>query len=330
MLDKSSQSWPGRAGVGQDVLSSLLSTIRLSGSLQFSIMAAGEWEADAGPFLQGIVRNGDATMPFHVVAEGECWVRVDGARTAVEAGDILAFPLASLHQVGRGMHCVPIQPVHDLPDRPWREIPVLRYGEDPDTRILCGFLECDLLAFRPLRAALPKLIHIRTRTMNGGGWLRATIQQMVEEIDNPGAGGVSMLPRLTEIMFIEILRAQIMSSGPRMTGWLAALSDAAMSRCLSLVHSEPQRDWSLDDLALAAQTSRSALADRFQALLGTSPMKYLRDWRLHLASVALATSQEPIAKIGYASGYGTEAAFTRAFKRAFGHPPAAWRRMRTV
>lgn len=299
MLDKS-QTLPGWTGVTQDVLASLLSTIRLSGSLQFSMAAAGEWEADAGPFLQELARNAGAAMPFHVVAQGECWVKVDGKATAVEAGDILALPLASLHQVGRGRLCRPVQPVHDLLD------------------------------FRPLRAALPKLIHIKTQDMSGASWLRAMIQQMVEEIDNPGAGGVSMLPRLTEVMFIEILRSHIVSSEPRMTGWLAALSDASMSRCLSLVHSEPRRDWSLEELSQAAQTSRTALAERFQTLLGTSPMKYLRDWRLHLASVALANTHDPIARIGYESGYGTEAAFTRAFKRAFGHLPAAWRRMKAA
>ncbi|MDQ0395044.1 AraC family transcriptional regulator [Labrys monachus] len=329
MLDTPPQALPAGKSVAQDVLTSLLSTIRLSASVQFSIMAGGEWQVDADPLTQGLLREGRATMPFHVIAEGECWLKIDGESVAVEAGDILAFPWASRHQLGRGTCGVPIQPGFDLPERPWRAIPVLRYADDPDTRILCGFLQCDLLEFQPLKTALPQLIHIRTKPTGAATWLRAMVRQMVEEIDNPAGGGVSMLPRLTELMFIEILRSQIVSSEPHTAGWLAALSDVSMSRCLSFLHSEPQRQWSLANLALAAGMSRTALAGRFQALIGTSPMKYLRDWRLHLAGVALTTTQDPITKIAYESGYGTEAAFTRAFRRAFGHPPAAWRRMKT-
>jgi AraC-like DNA-binding protein len=136
-----------------------------------------------------------------------------------------------------------------------------------------------------------------------------------------------MLPRLTEIIFIEILRHQIMMAEPHATGWLAALADPALSRCLSLIHDDPRRDWSLEQLAAASGLSRSALADRFQAMLSTSPIRYIRDWRLYLASVALATSGQPIATIAYEAGYATEAAFNRAFSRAFATPPAAWRAM---
>jgi AraC-like DNA-binding protein len=217
-------------------------------------------------------------------------------------------------------------PTGDLPQKPWRDIPVLRYGEaTPGVRLLCGYVQCEALSFAPLRQALPKLIHVKTRSANDGDWLRATIRQMVEEVDRPRAGGISMLPRLTEIIFIEILRCQIMMAEPRMAGWLAALADAALSRCLSLIHDDPTRDWSLEELSAASGLSRSVLADRFQTILGTSPIRYVRDWRLHLASVALATTGQAIATIAYEAGYATEAAFNRAFSRAFGTPPAAWR-----
>ncbi|NYJ15188.1 AraC-like DNA-binding protein [Rhizobium leguminosarum] len=134
-----------------------------------------------------------------------------------------------------------------------------------------------------------------------------------------------MLPRLTEIIFIEILRHQIMMAEPRSVGWLAALADPSLSRCLSLIHDDPGRNWSPEDLATATGLSRSALADRFQAMLSTLPIRYMRDWRLYLASVALATSSRPIAAIADEAGYATEAAFNRAFSRAFATPPAAWR-----
>jgi AraC-like DNA-binding protein len=147
----------------------------------------------------------------------------------------------------------------------------------------------------------------------------------VAEVDQPRAGGVSMLERLTEIIFIELLRHQIAGTQQGAVGWLAALADPALGRCLALIHSNPTRDWSLPDLATASGLSRSSLAARFEAVLDSAPMRYVRDWRLHLASVALSTGTKGIAAIAEDAGYGTEAAFNRAFARAYGDPPASWR-----
>jgi transcriptional regulator GlxA family with amidase domain len=108
-------------------------------------------------------------------------------------------------------------------------------------------------------------------------------------------------------------------------GWLAALADPSLARCLALIHDDPGCDWSVESLAKAAGLSRSTLAERFEAVLDTSPMRYVRDWRLYLASVALRTTGRTVAAIGHDAGYGTEAAFNRAFSRAYGAPPAAWR-----
>ncbi|OWV77117.1 AraC family transcriptional regulator [Rhizobium sp. R339] len=322
---------PGVMGVARDdVLSALLANIRLSGSLQFCFMPTGDWQTDAAPSLAALSARASGTMPFHIVVAGRCWLKVEAEVTDLEAGDVLVFPFGTGHQLGAGRDGMLVLPTRDLPQKPWREIPVLRYGaESEGVRLLCGYLQWEGLSFGPLRQALPKLIHVRTRAANesdwDGDWLRATIRQMTDEVDRPRAGGVSMLPRLTEIIFIEILRHQIMMAAPHATGWLAALADPALSRCLSLIHDDPHRDWSLDELAACAGLSRSALADRFQSILATSPIRYIRDWRLTLASMALTTSTQPIAAIAYDAGYATEAAFNRAFSRAFGTPPAAWR-----
>jgi len=311
-----------------DVLSSLLSTVRLSGSLQFCFMPSGAWQTDATPAMASLSGKASGTVPFHIVVAGDCWLKLEGEEARLEAGDVVIFPFGTGHQLGAGSEGRLINPTRELPPRPWRQIPVLQHGDDTQgVRLLCGYLQCDALAFAPLRRALPKLIHVKTRSANDGDWLRATIRQMVDEVDRPRAGGISMLPRLTEIIFIEILRHQIMMAEPRTVGWLAALADAALSRCLSLIHDDPARDWSLEDLSAASGMSRSVLAERFQTILGTPPMKYVRDWRLYLASLALATTRQAIATIAYDTGYATEAAFSRAFSRAFGTPPATWRAM---
>jgi len=252
---------------------------------------------------------------------------MDGEDAALEEGDVVVFPFGTGHQLGAGDGGRLVLPTRDLPPKPWREIPVLRYGEESSpVRLLCGFLQCDAIDFEPLRQALPKLIHIRTRGANDGGWLRETIRQMVTEVDVPRSGGIAMLARLTEMLFIEILRHRIMmTEQPGATGWLAALGDRSLSRCLSLIHAEPARDWTLEDLSRACATSRSVLAERFQTVLQTSPIRYLRDWRLYLARTALATTRRPIADIAQEAGYATEAAFSRAFSRAYGVPPGTWR-----
>jgi AraC-like DNA-binding protein len=309
-----------------DVLSSLIATIRLTGSLQFCFMPTGAWQTDATPAMAGLSKRLGGAIPFHVVVSGECWLRMGDERTELGEGDVVVFPFGDGHQLGAGPEGRLVLPTGDLPPQPWREIPVLRYGGDGvAVRLLCGYLEWDGLSFAPLRQALPRLIHVRTRGANDGDWLRATLRQMTAEVDSPRTGGVAMLPRLTEILFIEILRHQVTTAAPDATGWLAALADPCLARCLSAIHAEPLRDWSLAALAALSGLSRSTLAERFEGVVGTSPIRYVRDWRLHLACLALATGGRTIATVAHETGYATEAAFNRAFRRAYGTPPAAWR-----
>ena len=321
---------PSHLDVGKpaddDVLSDVLRTVRLSGSLQFCFMPSGAWQTEGKAGLKSLAENPSTAMPFHILVEGTCWLRMEGRESVLAAGDVVAFPFATAHQLGAGSDGRPVTPVDDLPPKPWREIPVLRYGEEQRrVRLLCGYLQCDAVNFPPLRNALPPLLHVRTGGADGADWLRATIEQMVAEVDRPRTGGLSMLERLTEITFIELLRYQIMAAKPGSVGWLAGLADPALGRCLSLIHDEPGREWSVPSLSAASGLSRSTLAERFETMLDTSPMRYVRDWRLCLASVSLSTTAKSIAAIAHEAGYGTEAAFSRAFSRTYGVPPAAWR-----
>jgi AraC-like DNA-binding protein len=311
----------------RDVLSDLLRSVRLSGSLQFCFMPEGDWETGAAPALGKLAKGGSSgVIPFHILVQGECWMKMDGRHWDLVAGDVLAFPFGTGHQLGAGKGGRLIAPIADLPPKPWRDMPILRYaGEGRKMRMLCGYLVCDAISFRPLRDALPTLMMVRARDAADGGWLRATIDQIVAEVDRPRSGGLSVLERLTELTFIELLRHQIIAAKSASTGWLAALADPALARCLALIHNESKHSWSVEDLSAASGLSRSSLTERFNAVLDTSPMRYLREWRLCEASVALRTTARPIAAIAYDAGYADEAAFNRAFSRAYGAPPAAWR-----
>jgi AraC-like DNA-binding protein len=309
---------------GPDVLSEVLRSIRLSGSLQFCFAPAGQWQT-AGE--GGLSRLSDQPnpIPFHILVEGPCWLGMgDGRKISLEAGDVVAFPSRASHQLFTNTDGEKFNPTGELPPKPWRELPVLRYGEGGTrTRLLCGYLTCEAMNFSPLRNSLPELIHVRTARTDEASWLRATIAQIVQEADHPRTGGLSMLERLTEMLFIEMLRHQ-MAEAPA-SGWLAALRDPALARCLTLIHDDPKQEWTVNNLSSESGVSRSTLMERFETVLGTSPMRYVRDWRLCLASIELTSGKRPIVRVAEDAGYGTEAAFSRAFSRAYGMPPAAWR-----
>jgi AraC-like DNA-binding protein len=306
------------------LLSQVLRRIRISGSLQFCFMPEGDWTTDAKPSPW---RPPDS-ISFHIVAAGNCWVDINGQRTALDHGDIAAFPFNTPHMIGAGSGGRLIDPGGDLPAQPWSATPVLRY---PDrgrrVRILCGYVQCQATGFAPFRDALPELIHVRTAAQGSADWLAGTVAQIVHEVDQPQPGGGPVLERLTELALLELLRRQFQAPAPK--GWLAAILDPALSRALTALHDDPRLDWTLDTLAQRTGLSRSALVTRFADLLGTSPMRYLRDWRLYLAAKDLSETARPIIFLALDAGYGSEAAFTRAFSRSFGMPPAAWRRARS-
>ncbi|MBL9047327.1 MAG: AraC family transcriptional regulator [Tabrizicola sp.] len=304
-----------------ELLAQALRRIRISGSMQYCFMPQGDWTTDATPAPW---RPKDA-IGFHIVAAGPCWVDLHGERTLLQTGDIAAFPFGTPHMLGSGEGGRLIDPGGDLPAQPWLATPIMHYPDrGQQVRILCGYVQCEATGFAPFRATLPEFIHIRTT--GTADWLSGTIAQIVTEVDQPQPGGGPVLERLTEIAFLEILRRQFLTPAPH--GWLAAVLDPALSRALLALHADPRRDWVLDELALECGLSRSALVARFAEVLGTSPMRYLRDWRLYLAAQELAATPAPIITIATEAGYGTEAAFTRAFRRSYGTPPAEWRRAR--
>ena len=139
-----------------------------------------------------------------------------------------------------------------------------------------------------------------------------------------------MLAKLSEVLFIEVLRLYMNEQAEGRTGWLAGVGDRIVGAALNALHKTPAQAWTLDELARTAGTSRSVLAERFQHLVGSSPMQYLTKWRMLLAANLLCRSNASLTHIASDVGYQTDTAFSRAFRREFGLPPAAWRKGQTA
>jgi AraC-like DNA-binding protein len=309
-----------------DVLSTLLKSVRIAGSLQFCVHAAGHWQTDGAPRMRQLARATVPSIPFHVVATGRCWVCVEGRVVELEQGDVIAFPFATGHALGLGEAGPLIRPVDDLPPRPWSDVPVLRYGDGPiATRLLCGFVSLEAMNFQPLREALPVMMRIESRDPTTSTLVRSAVQALITEADARSPGGTSVVERLTEILLIELLRSEIVPRQGTARGLLAGMTDPIVGRALASIHATPVANWTLASIAQASATSRSVLSEKFGAIIGKSPMRYLREWRLVLASNALADTAKPISRIAEEAGYDTEAAFSRAFSRLHGEPPARWR-----
>jgi transcriptional regulator GlxA family with amidase domain len=194
----------------------------------------------------------------------------------------------------------------------------LRHGGDGEaTELVCGYFRCDELLFNSFLRSLPPLLKIRPAGTTAA-LLEAALSRALED------GADTSAVRLPELLLVEALRLYS-SQAPATTGWLAATNDPVVSRALKLIHDDPLRDWTADDLARAAATSRSVLGDRFRALLGQSPIHYLAEWRMQLAANLLVSTELKLAAIAERAGYGSEAAFSRAFHRHVGMSPAQWR-----
>jgi AraC-like DNA-binding protein len=207
----------------------------------------------------------------------------------------------------------------------------VKLGAGPaEVHLVCGFLGCDARPFNPLLASLPRVLRASDREGSAGGWLSRLVEVAEAEARNPHPGGEAVLARLSELMFVEVVRRHLESLPPDRTGWLAGLRDPHVGKALAALHARPGDPWTIDALGHEVGLSRSALAERFTHLVGEPRIPYLGRWRMQVAAGLLAATHDGMAAIGARVGYASEAAFNRAFKKLVGVPPATWRRRRAA
>ena len=319
-----------------DALSDVLKSVRLEGAVYLNAEFTAPWCVRA---KFGLARTGkrlagaEHVVFFHFLTEGACKVRLaDGAEVLdVAAGDLVLFAHEDKHLMGSDLQLAPVETdsLIDADAAADTDFIQMRHGGGgAATRFVCGYLACSRSVCRPLLDALPRMLRIPIGDGPAAALLRELLRVGVRESSASGPGAESMLAKLSELMFVEAMRRYVESLPPEGKGWLAGVRDAQIGRALALLHGEPGRAWTVDELGREVALSRSALAERFAALVGEPPMQYLMRWRLALAAQTLRSGREAIARVAERSGYESEAAFNRAFKREFGTPPAAWRRER--
>jgi len=318
-----------------DALSDVLRVLELSGAICFRAELSAPWALavpDSKETTPRLLPGAARLALFHVVVSGGCWIALENDSPLwLDSGDAVVLPHGSAHQMGSGSDVAAAPVMSLLPPASGDGFPALVHGGGgPGATLLCGFLGCDRPIFDPLLTGLPPLIVARRRNP-GGYWLDTTVRYMLREVSSqPRPGVKSMQMRLTEILFVEVLRRHLEELSEHETGWIAALRDPQIGRAVAELHADPSREWTVTDLARCVGMSRSGLADRFTRLVGHSPIDYLIRWRLQLAARLLRAEEVSIAEIAGRVGYESEAAFHRAFKRFAGVTPASWRRVRTV
>lgn len=313
-----------------DALSETLRIVRLCGAIFVDGRFTAPWcyqspHADyAAPLLEP---GAERVVIFHMITEGECYVEMVGQSPVhLVAGDAVIFPQGDAHRMSSAPG-VPAATSANLEVLLTKRPRQLNYGGGGDvTRLVCGYLACDARLARMLLAGLPSIVKVSVRGSSAGSWLEASLKYALGEARSPRPGGKGVLAKLSEVLFIEVLRIYMNEQPPERTGWLAGVGDRIVGAALGALHKDPARAWTLETLASEAGTSRSVLAEKFHLIVGVAPMQYLTQWRMLLAANLLAGSNAPLTQIAEEVGYQTDTAFSRAFSREYGVPPAKWRR----
>jgi len=313
-----------------DVLSEVLRVVKLQGALFYNGEFSSPWSL-CSPASRTVASylapDAGHAIIYHLLTEGHASARLlDGERIALTAGDLVIFPHGDPHIIENGPPTKSVDIAPELARILAQGLKLSRIGGGGEvTRFICGFMACDPQLSRVFLSGLPRVFKVRIRDDVSGRWLENSIRFSVNAADASMAGGEAVLAKLSEVLFVETLRAYIAQLPPEQTGWLAGARDSEVGKTLALMHRNPAHPWTIASLAKAAGVSRSVLAERFRHYLNESPMAYLTRWRLQMGAQMLVSTSHSVAQIAPEVGYESEAAFNRAFKREFAVPPARFR-----
>lgn len=301
-----------------DILAHVLDRVRLGGTLLFHFELGHPWhlELPARPYAL-----------FHHLSHGSATLALgQGREIQMAEGDFVVITRGEPHVFYSDRQAEPLQ-ISDI-DRSSPRLRIIRHGgeEKPLSTMICGNFTVSRPLFGSLLELMPPVLLLKQTA--DGGWLEAILRRMVSEsaLERPGQRVV--LSRLTEVLFVEVLRSWVACLSPGQGGWLGAVSDPHVGPALKLIHENPERTWTLSDLGHRVGLGRSAFSARFTKLVGQSVHRYVIERRMAEAAFLLETSDEPIARIASRVGYETAAAFSKLFLRYHSLSPGRYRAAR--
>jgi AraC-like DNA-binding protein len=265
---------------------------------------------------------------FHIVTAGQCALFNESDQPiTLRPGTFTLMP----HGEGHALASSPEAELTDLFDTTRFLISdryeLLVHGEGGvPCRMLCGAVRMDHPAARRLVQLLPKVIAVDTWASPQTEAIQSVLRLMASEVESPRPGGEAVITRLADVLVIQAIRTWMQRDPSAKTGWLGAMQDAQIGPVLQRVHADPERAWTVEDLAEEAAMSRSGFSARFGELVGETPMQYVRAWKMHAAAALLRDEGATVAQLAFRFGYDSEAAFSRAFKRVMGLSPGAVKR----
>jgi len=318
-------------GAVMNALLDVLSTMDLTGGIFLDAEFTAPWCVTS----QVTPEDCSAFMPqplhliaYHYVTAGRLLLRTEGQPpVSVKAGEIILLPRNDKHVLGSAANLRPVNADFLIQPAPAGGLArIVHGGGGEKAQILCGFLATNA-PNAPIIGIMPKFLKIGVEQGASGSWIESSFRFAAHQLAEGWVKSPTVLAKLAELLFMEAVRRYVESLPPEASGWLAGLRDPVIGRALALLHSRLNHRWTTEELAWELGLSRSAFAERFTSRMGEPPMRYLANCRMRLAAQRLRGSNEPIARIAFESGYESEAAFNRAFKRTFNLPPMSWRKL---
>jgi AraC-like DNA-binding protein len=312
-------------------LGDALSRLRVQGAIFLRGEYSEGWAFESMPAADVaaiLAPDAERVLLFHVIASGRCWVEpAGGERLWAEAGDVIVLPYGDAHRMGGVDEALCVSVSALLEPQSWSGgVPMIRYGQGgARTSVICGYLSSDDPLFDHRLRVFPPAFVVSPPSGAARDWVTASIRYALSQTAPSAGGGFESPPQLPELLLTEVLRLHLASAPAANHGWVRALRDPVLASVLALIHTAPDRKWTVAGLAGEVAVSTSMLDERFREVLGLPPIRYLTGWRMHVARDLLATSALGVAAIARRVGYDSDEAFSRAFKRAHGVAPSAWR-----
>lgn len=311
-------------------LADLLAGLRLQGAIFLRGDYTESWAYESLPSADAaaiLAPGATRVLLFHVIASGRCWIEVPGGeRHWANGGDVIVLPYNDEHRMGGRTDAVAVSVATLIDSPPWDRMPMIHHGQGgATTSVVCGYLICEDPIFDPRLRVFPPVFVVSPPAGPARAWVKASIEYAVQQTAQVAVNRFEAPTRVPELLLVEILKLHLASAPATDRGLARALRDPVLAPALAAVHTRPDEKWSVATLARQANVSISLLDERFRDVLGLAPIRYLTEWRMHVAEDLLRSSDLGVAAVARKVGYESEEAFSRAFKRRHGQAPSVWR-----